>query len=227
MDVGLAASLNVNKMRWLENNPDLDFSNVFAILCLCFLIAYPIWIIIFFCLKEPHWEDDDFTSRFGSVFGETKVEKREHKWLPLILPISFLGRRAIFIFSVIVSPEFLWMQLFAQFCISVAMVIYLVWWKPLNSHFANIMETFNEITCIVLMYHLQLFSDFVPSAETRSKLGTSFLIVFILNVSVHLFFMLRETLGDVGKKLKECYERKKKKDTSEVQLAKAQASSEQ
>ena len=84
------------------------------------------------------------------------------------------------------------------------MIIYLVYWRPLNSHFANMMETFNEVTCVILMYHLQLFSDFVPEAETRSHVGTSFIVVIALNVSVHLYFMLGDSLRSVSIKLKAC-----------------------
>ena len=109
LDVGIAACVNVVTMRWPDNNPDLAFSNYFAIVCLIFIIGYPIWLILFFCFKEPNWQEEDFTSRFGSILAETRLENREHKWLPLVLPIIFLLRRAIFIFSVVVVPEFLWL----------------------------------------------------------------------------------------------------------------------
>ena len=95
------------------------------------------------------------------------------------------------------------------------MIIYLVYWRPLNSHFANMMETFNEVTCVILMYHLQLFSDFVPEAETRSHVGTSFIVVIALNISVHLYFMLGDSLRRVSIKLKACCRRNQNNSETE------------
>ena len=51
------------------------------------------------------------------------------------------------------------------------------------------------------MYHLQLFSDFVPSAETRSHLGISFIAFICMNVSIHIFFLMRSSIGNVKKKI--------------------------
>ena len=53
LDIGLLCSLNVRQMQWLDNNPDLDFSNVLAIACFCFMVIYPVWLILFYCLKKP------------------------------------------------------------------------------------------------------------------------------------------------------------------------------
>ena len=81
------------------------------------------------------------------------------------------------------------------------MLIYLVYFRPLESKFLNIMEAFNEVTCILLMYHLQLFTDFVPLAETRSDLGISFITFISLNVAVHVFFLLRQNYHDIKRKI--------------------------
>lgn len=55
LDLALAGSLNVGTMRWLKNNPDLTFTNVFAICCVVFCAAYPIWVISFYYKKYPWW----------------------------------------------------------------------------------------------------------------------------------------------------------------------------
>ena len=72
------------------------------------------------------------------------------------------------------------------------MVIYLIYFEPMESKFSNRMETFNECTCVLLMYHIMCFSDFVPEAETRSSLGISFIVCIFGNVTVHLFFMAKD-----------------------------------
>ena len=97
-----------------------------AIACFCFTVIFPIWLILFYCFKKPQWQDAAFTERFGSILADTDLTRREHKWVPVLIPIFFLARRAIFIFSVVVTTEFVWLQLALQFGISVGMLVYLV-----------------------------------------------------------------------------------------------------
>ena len=60
LDVGLAATLNVHTMQWLDNNPDLYMTNIFAILCLVYIVVYTIWLPIFYTLRRPQWKDEEF-----------------------------------------------------------------------------------------------------------------------------------------------------------------------
>ena len=130
----------------------------------------------------------------------------------MVLPLVFITRRTLFCFAVIVIPQFLWMQLAIQFIFSVFMVIYLTYFEPMESSFANRMEIFNECTCIFLMYHIMCFSDFVPQASTRSAIGVSFIVFIFLNVATHLCFMVRDNFFRVKKTIlrKCCYERWRK-----------------
>ena len=90
------------------------------------------------------------------------------------------------------------------------MVIYLLYFMPMQTKYLNLIEVFNELTCIVLMYHLQLFSDFVPSAETRSRLGISFIFFICLNVCVHIFFLMRSSFSNVRAKIQtKCCKKKR------------------
>ena len=51
LDVGLSSTLNIHTMRWLDNNPDLVVTNLFAIGSLVFIIVYPIWLVTFYFSK--------------------------------------------------------------------------------------------------------------------------------------------------------------------------------
>ena len=66
----------------------------------------------------------------------------------------FFARRLAFVFFVIVMKDILWGQLAMQNFISLGMCIFLQLYKPLESNFANNIETFNEITVIVMTYFL-------------------------------------------------------------------------
>ena len=92
------------------------------------------------------------------------------------------------------------------------MVIFLTYFEPMESRFTNRMEVFNECTCIVLMYHIMCFSDFVPNPATRSSIGISFIVTIFSNVFVHLYFMFKDNFVRIKQKVmrKCCYERWKK-----------------
>ena len=77
--------------------------------------------------------------------------------------------------------------------ISVFMVIYLRWYKPMESPLTNMMETFNECTTIFLLYCLMCFTDFVPDEETRSKIGLFYIGVNLFHILVHLVFLALAT----------------------------------
>ena len=77
--------------------------------------------------------------------------------------------------------------------ISYFMAIYLVWYKPMESPLANVIEVMNEYTIIVLLYGLMCFTDFLPSPNSRSVIGLVYIGVFITNVFVHIIKLLLQT----------------------------------
>ena len=48
LEMGFAVSLNLYAMIWLDNNPDLSFTNMISYFGLIFLITWPIWMVIFY-----------------------------------------------------------------------------------------------------------------------------------------------------------------------------------
>ena len=85
LDVGISATLNVHTMKWLENNPDLVITNIFAILCTIFIAVYPIWLLVFYCKKYDKWSDETFQKKFGSTLEGTKFKsEKSGRWLPMV-----------------------------------------------------------------------------------------------------------------------------------------------
>ena len=67
--------------------------------------------------------------------------------------------------------------------------MFLQWFRPLESEFANNIETFNDITVLVLTYFLMCFTDFVPDAEMKSEMGLYYICIGLGNMATHLFIM--------------------------------------
>ena len=73
------------------------------------------------------------------------------------------------------------------------MCIYLLWYRPFAENFLNYIEAFNETTILALTYFLFCFTDFVPDAETRYKLGFAYIVTSFVNLVVHMGIMLRSS----------------------------------
>jgi len=84
---------------------------------------------------------------------------------------------------------------------------YLIYFYPMEDIFTNRMEVFSELTNLVLMYHVLLFTDFVGDIPVRYEIGYSFIFFMALFISVHLFLMMRDTLL----KCRNIHRRKQKK----------------
>ena len=100
----------------------------------------PIWLLVFYRAKHASWAKEDFKKKYGSALEGNKVETG--KWLPLVLMGIFLARWASFAMIVVMQPRFFWMQIFIQFCASVALVICLVYFQPMETTFDNLMESY-------------------------------------------------------------------------------------
>jgi len=87
------------------------------------------------------------------------------------------------------------------------LIVYLLFFKPLESPFAVRMEIMNECTILSLTYMLMCFSEFVPEAVTRSVIGYFYIGVTVANILIHLIFLVlasRQKLRLVCKKYRWC-----------------------
>ena len=157
----------------------------------------PIWIIIFFWCNVSKWEDEKFQNKYGPVLEGMRMtynsKEQGSTWIAILYPVLMLLRRVGFVVSVIFYPHFTWLQLSITFTFIQIMWNYLIYFYPMEDYFTNTMEIFGEITNLVLMYHVLLFTDFVSDVEMRYAIGFCFIIVMGLFISVHMYLMIRDT----------------------------------
>ena len=192
-ELALAAIVNIHTADWETPYRGVRYSNALALIVLILMgLLVPFLIILYFrnfsILGEAR-----FKTRYGAGVEETSLVKKVSPRSILAYPVFFFGRRLIFALSAVYLEKFLWAQLAIQMIISVFMVIYLRTYKIMDSTFSNKMEVLNECTVIVLVYFLMLFTDFVPSPETRNEIGRVYVIVNILHMGVHFVFLFLAT----------------------------------
>ena len=127
----------------------------------------------------------------------------------LIYPFLFILRRLLFMASVIFYADFTWSQIALQFNSSFAMVIYLghVW--PFESHSITRIEIFNELASILLCYMMLCFTDWIPTAQMRYKLGWVYILVISMHLGTHLVLMIKNTYITAKEKARERYAKKR------------------
>ena len=92
--------------------------------------------------------------------------------------------------TLIFWKDFFWGQIAVQLGVSVGLVIFMGWFRPLDTRFANNMEMFNEIITLCALYLMLCFSDFVGDPETRSFCGIAFISVICLYAANHILFLV-------------------------------------
>ena len=153
----------------------------------------------------------------------TRLEYHEKhdgkKWIAIVYPVITLLRRVGFAFTVILAPHFTWLQLAVTFTFVQIMWNYLIYFYPMESLFANRIEIFGELINLVLMYHMLLFTDFVQDVNVRYWIGYLFIGFMLVFISVHLYFMLVETVQNAKRSLKnKCCKKKEKYSSKEAKL---------
>ena len=108
-----------------------------------------------------------------------------------------LIRRVFFVISVIAFPDFCVMQLAVIFACAITSVIYLLQLWPLSTPSAVVLEVFNEITIVLLTYHMICFTDFVPDANTRYPVGYSYIAFASTSLLIHIIIMMTNFLRNL------------------------------
>ena len=85
------------------------------------------------------------------------------------------------------------------------MIIYLMYWWPFHTPLFTKIEVFNEVTTLLLLYHLFMFTDWLPKAKLRYLMGWSFIAITVVNLMFHLSSMLINTVGNLKKKVRKVH----------------------
>ena len=123
-----------------------------------------------------------------------------------------LVRRVAFAVVVFCMSDVLVFQLLTLICCAIIHAVYLLALWPLEKNRDNKLEVYNEITILLLLYHLMCFSDMVPEHQIRYSIGYSYIVCACTDICLHLVLILRENIRNVRLKIKKkIYERKRAK----------------
>jgi len=193
-------------MVW--DSPFNVVNNLTFILLSSATLALPLFIIVFYCARFHEWKKEHFEERFGAAIEGLKLNRRSS----VAYPVIFIVRRIILVFCVTVARNWLWVQLPVMVLVSMVQVAYLTSYKPQQVALQFKLDVLNEVTTIVLVDMLVLMTE-ANQSPFDFETDVAFLLILFGNISVHLFFLMKNTVQSTVitcKKKKLCCFRQKK-----------------
>ena len=125
----------------------------------------PVFIILFYRLNFNRLTDPDFEEKYGEVYAGMNPEKKS----TIFYTVFFLVRRYIFVISICwieINPDLknlqlVWIQIAIQLVLALGSAVFLITFSPFADFLPARLEIFNEITTLVLLYHVMNFTDFI------------------------------------------------------------------
>lgn len=74
--------------------------------------------------------------------------------------------------------------------------------RPLDSNYANNLETFNEVTSVFILYTLMLFTDYINDPIMRSSIGTIYIGIIMVFALCHLTPLFYDVIKQIYWRIK-------------------------
>ena len=161
LDFCTFALMNIKALDWETQLPAVTFSNyvaIFLVFLACFL---PVFVLVYYICRMHVWHTEEFQERWGFILEDLAIDRKDAKWVIILLPLSFLLRRLAFSLVLVFWYEFLWGQIAIMAMLSVAMIIFIQWFRPMDSKLMTNLETFNECIALCAIYLMMSMSDAV------------------------------------------------------------------
>ena len=157
------STTNTTETIVLEENPETKLFNglntgltgIFVFI----LVALPIFIAIFYPINFKRMDEDDFKQKYGEVYGGMHPNRIEC----ILHPIFFLLRRYIFVITICIPifSDKSWLQIEFQLILTMISLLFLLHFNMYLESLVEHLEIFNEVTTMILLYHLLGFTEFI------------------------------------------------------------------
>ena len=150
-------------------------------------------------------EGRKFHNKFGELFAgyETREKSMLFFWF-----IEYM-RKILLACVVVFTQTHLWLQIFVIYNSSIFLIIASGYIKVRKTKFGDRMDKFNEIKIIFIVYHLMLFTMFVPNPETKFQIGYSCAIVVVVGTVVNMSELISNSFRLMRKRARLTYHKKK------------------
>ena len=124
------------------------------------------------------------------------------------VPMIFLYRRLIYVYSALLLSKYLIAQIAIQILIIQFYLAILHLLRPIESKADLWKQTLDECTYLLLIYILLCFTCFIDDFETKNKLGYVYTSIMFTNIGIHLILMIKSFISTLILRVKRCFARR-------------------
>ena len=206
MITGLFESYAVVSICCLIQFPIISFAtyghSIQAVVCIGFSIFI---VVVPFLLIKHTYSNFNFLNnyslkdQFGKIYEDLRLKSGK---VALFQPSFFLIRRFVLAFAVVIYHENLFAQVYLVWAQSIITVFIIDLAGPYKTRAERIMERFNEIILMLVLYTMFCFTSWVPSIEVKLPVGYVACALVFLHFVTNLFLMSRTSCYNAKSKSK-------------------------
>ena len=160
------------------------FSFVISATLLVLLTAVPLFIRFYILKKYNLLRTNYMMRRYSDIFEGLQLKNNPKS---LIIMEYFMYRRLIYGLCMVLLEGKLYLQFMILLQSSMLNLGIMLYYDVYEKKRTAFIESINELSLIVLIYHCMYFTDFVDDANTRYLVGLSCCAVTIVNIAFNIF----------------------------------------
>lgn len=198
MDLTFTTYFNLMYARFSVRYYGSFINYIFAILFAILLIASPVFIIVFYGVNFKKLHDQKFERKYGAVYEGLKLKSRS----ALVYNSYFVMRRCLFMCIALFLYRHVLLQLFSVVMLTLIACSYVLLYSPFEEPKQNKLEVMNEFITLGLTYFCICFTNLISDTKTQYLIGFFFVGMFSLCIGVHLFFLFKDLIKKLLRKIK-------------------------
>ena len=156
-------------------------SRASAVLNICFMgpLLVVIYFIYFFLRTRKRKLDEiSFRNKYEALYINLDLKKKNCWWFCHI----FLLRRFTYMLVIVFMENLTGIQIAMYLNLSLLWMSYMIAYEPMLRSQWRMTEYANEMTILICGYVIIFFTDYIPDAELRYKIGWLFIIVLLIDM---------------------------------------------
>ena len=194
--------LNLSQLEFSSGDTAWESFNEFmTLVCLTLVVLFPLLSVRFMIQKWDQLKSKGTKKLYGELY-----EGYESSGNSFILQwFSEHLRKFALVVVVVFTTQQLWLQMFVLFLGSTLLVIISGHTHARPTRSAQLVDQTNEIRLIFIMYHMMLFTSFVPDHEARFDLGYSCSVYVVSGLAINMAGLIIRPLRELIRRCKLSY----------------------
>ena len=205
--VAMCALINLQQLGW--DNFGASTSSLSTLIALVAVVGLPIFVGVFLYCKWDKLKDKEVIEKFGVMYEDLDLD--QGRWVASV-PLVFILRR-LHLCMIIMFMNHAAFQLQS---INFALLYVMIQngsIEPFKTKTLAHLDLFNELSILLIFYHMLVFTPFVHSADRKTEAGWSVIVVTVINIVINLAYL---AISSIRQLIRKCRDKKLRKANEEA-----------